>query len=309
MGADSKLLCNPELPASYYVSPLTGLTGKIKHDMILEYDVLCGLIHMSRREWPKAMDSLERAVTHPVKDKAVSKIMVEAYKKWVLVAVLKTGHLPRLATYTSSAAKTSYSALAEPYTQLATMFARNDTSQLLADAEAHSEVWVEDMNEGLVKELLSAYQKWQIINLRDVYRQVSVSKIREITISATTGQPLPDNEAVLALLQSMIDSGMLKGEICLAEEGTGESYLKFHDDASLITEAHFARELAHVHESIEALSKEYKRVNDHLSASKDYVSHVWREQRREEKDNKDAAAGFDTQIEDEDLMTGVVSND
>lgn len=309
MGADSRPLCDPELPASYYVSPTIGLTGKFKHDTVLEYDLLCGLIYMSKRDWARAMDSLERVVTHPIKEKAVSKIMVEAYKKWILVAVLKTGQLPKLAPFTSSAAKTSYGTLAEPYTQLATMFVRNDAPQLLADAEANSSLWVEDTNEGLVNELLSAYQKWQIINLREVYRQVSISKIREATISAPSGQPLPDNKAVLTLLQSMTESGMLNGDICPPEEEGGESYLKFHDEASLITEEHFTRELASVHRNIKDLGNQYKVVNDRLSASKDYVTHVWREQKRAEKDGMDATGGFDMQVEDEDLMTGVMAND
>lgn len=308
MGSNTRPLCDPDLPASFYITPLTGLTGKLKHDMVMEYDVLCGLVYMARRDWSRASDALERVVTYPVKDKAVSKIMVEAYKKWILVAVLSTGNLPKLSSHTNSAAKSNYNTLAEPYTQLATMFVRNEISQLVADVEANLELWAEDANEGLVRELLSAYQKWQIINLRDVYRQISITQIREATLSAPSGKPLPNNQAVVTLLRDMIASGMLKGEIVPATEAGGESYLKYHDEESFITETLFTSELARVQESIEALSNEYKQVNDHLSASKDYVLHVHREQKRLEKDGADATSGFDAHVEDEDLMTGIMSN-
>lgn len=307
-GGDSRPLCDPDLEPSYYVSQSLGLTGKLKHDAVLEYELLSGLIFMSKRDWARAMDSLEKVVTHPVKDKAVSKIMVEAYKKWVLVGVLRTGCPPTLPAHASAAAKLSYGTLTDPYTQLAAVFVRNDPDQLLTDVAANTELWTEDRNEGLVQELLAYYQKWQIINLREVYRQVSISKIREATISGTNGRPLPDNDAVLRLVQSMLESAMFQGELSPPEEeGDGEHYLTFHDDASLITEASFASELRNVQASIATLAGYFKQTNDRLTATKDYTLHAAREQKRAEKDGIDAT--YDNQADDEDLMSGVVAND
>lgn len=308
-GGDLRPLCDPDLEPSYYVSQSLGLTGKLKHDAVLEYELLSGLIFTSKRDWAGAMDSFERAVTHPVKDKAVSKIMVEAYKKWVLAGVLRTGRPPTLPSFTSPAAKNSYSLIADPYTQLATVFVDKDPAQLLAEVAANSELWTEDRNEGLVQEVLSSYQKWQIIYLRVVYRQVSISKIRQLTISGITGQRLPDNVAVLTLVQGMLESGMFRGELSPAEEeGDGEIYLTFHDDASLITEIDFSSELVKVQTSIATLARHYKEANERLSSTKDYAIHASREQKRAEKDGADAT--YDNQAEEEDLMSGVLpSND
>jgi COP9 signalosome complex subunit 3 len=307
-GGDSRPLCDPDLEPSYYVSQSLGLTSKLKHDTVLEYELLSGLIFMSQRDWTRAMESLEKVVTHPVKDKAVSKIMVEAYKKWVLVGVLRTGRPPTLPALTSAAAKQSYGTLANPYTQLAAVFTNEDPNQLLADIAANSEIWTQDRNEGLVQELLAYYQRWQIINLREVYRQVSISKIREVTVSATSGQPLPDNEGVLGLVQGMLESAMFRGELSPAEEeGDGEHYLTFHDDASLITEANFASELSNVQTSITTLAGYFKQANDRLSSTRDYALYAVREQKRAEKEGIDAA--YDNQGDDEDLMSGVVAND
>lgn len=305
---DAQPLCEPDLAPSYYVSASIGLTHKVKHHTVLEYDLLCGLAYISTRNWTKAMEALERVVTHPVKDKAVSKIMVEAYKKWILVGLLQTGQVPTLPSYANVTAKLSYGTLSEVYAYIGTLFVASDASELLRESQAQSNVWLEDVNQGLIVEVLSAYQKWQILNLRQVYRQVSVSTIRKETASAVTGQPLSDNNEVLVLLQDMMESDMLKGEVHAAQED-GEHYLTFHDDTSLVTEQYFAREIVQVQVKLETLGKEYKVVNERLSAHKDYARHVWRDQRRSEKEAQDATGGFETQVEDEDLMTGIVSND
>jgi len=304
---DSRSLSDPELAPSLYISPSTGLTNKIKSPMVLEFGLLCALVYISRRDWLKAFDSLERVICHPIKDKHVSKIMVDAFKKWLLVGVLKFGRVPAIPTAVVPAAKGVFVPLAEPYTELVKLFKEKKTSELLAKAEAKRSTWAEDMNEGLVQELLIAYQQWWILEIRRVYRKVSVTKIRQETANALTGQPLPDNDAVLALLQGMLDSGMLRGQLRKGQAGA-EDYLEFYDDASNSTDASFAKEIARAQASIEALGKEYRAISDRLSTNKDYAKHVLR-QRRSDKEGHDASGAYDLAMEEEDLMTGITSQD
>lgn len=300
---DSKPLCDPDLPPSAYIST-NGLTGAVKSTSVLEYCFVSALIYMSRRDWAKAQKALEQAISHPTKDKGVSRIMLESYKKWVLVSLLNNGEVSSLPSLTTGSAKHVFGTLAESYGGVAALFVTSNAAQLKAEIEKHGSIWTEDGNESLVAEVASAYQKWQILNLRRIYQRVSISKILDSTFSAETGEPLKSKEAVLALVRGMVESNMLSGNI---EQGEGDEdqYLAFRDDDASLTEAQFAREIARCHHSITGLGNDYKVANERLAGNKDYVRHLVREQKRDRED-ADLALGFDTQVEDEDLMTGVM---
>lgn len=299
------LLCDPELPSSVYLSQTPNWSADIRPDNILEYNFLCGLVYTSKRDWAKAQVAFQRAITHPCKEKGVSKISVDAYKRWLLIGLLLHGQEDALPSYTSTPIKNACASLAQPYISIAKLFPTPSASQLKAEAEAGANLWTDDGTLSLVTEVLSAYQKWRIINLRGVYSQISVPQLSKDTASAETGESL-EEAAVTALIRSMIDADMIKGQLHADESGT--TYLTFHDQQALLTEKDFSREIARSHHTIQALAAEYKTVNERLSGNKEYVKHVAREQKRLEKEAENPTGGFETQIEDEDLMTGVVVN-
>lgn len=273
---------------------------------MLEYNLVCGLIYISRRDWSKALAALERTITHPSKDKGVSKIMTEAYKKWLLVGLLQNGELPMLPSYTPTWPKSAYSTLSPEYISLATLFNTTDAPRLKAEVEASGQLWEDDGNASLVAEVVGAYQKWQIINLQKIYQNVPLSTIRTTTLSAVTGEALQDDQAAADLVRSMIEAGMLKGVFHAGANGAG-SYLNFQQDNASLTEVEFARELARSHHSISALGKQYQLTNERLSGSKEYARHLIREQKRGER--KDEAGGpFESQIDEEDLMQGIMTS-
>lgn len=301
---ETKRLCDTELEPCAYMS-LAGLTDAIKSTSILEYHFIQAMTFLSRRDWRKSQTALEKVIGHPTKDKGVSKIMSESYKKWILVGLLKDGRPPNFPPYITSATKFTFNGLSEPYGNLASLFTTENASALKEEAVKGQLTWEEDKNLTLVEEVISSYQKWQIINLRRIYRQVSIAQIRLTTLSAHTAENLKSDDEVLALVNDMIESGMLKGHLQVGPTAE-ESYLTFHEEHDLMTEAEFAAEVARSHSSIEALTKQYRATNERLSSTKEYARHVVREQKRMEKDAADAGVGFDPNIEDEDLMTGVL---
>ncbi|CAM1500674.1 Fc.00g098360.m01.CDS01 [Cosmosporella sp. VM-42] len=302
---EARFLCEESLAPASYISVDTGLTESVKSTAVLEYSLLCGFCYMALKDWPKAQRALERVITHPSRDKGVSQIMADAYKRWLLVGLLRDGKEPTLPAHTSPLAKNAYSTLATPYQSIAAKFATTDVAQLRGEVETNRAVWVEDKTNGIIAEVMAAYQKWQVINLRFIYHQISISQVRRVTLSAETGEPLKDDQEVLSLLQSMSESKMLNGELQLGNSGE-ESYLLFQEDDTSMTEVEFAREIAQSHHNIKSLGQQYQAVNERLSGSKEYVKHVIREQKRAEREGSDAGVGFDTQIEDEDLMTGII---
>ncbi|PTB57697.1 hypothetical protein M431DRAFT_491932 [Trichoderma harzianum CBS 226.95] len=301
---NAKNLYDTEVEPYVYIASAS-LTDAIKSTSILEYHLLQAMAYISRKDWPKAQIALERVIGHPIKDKGVSKIMVDGYKKWLLVGLLREGRPPSFPSYITNATKSTYNGLSEAYNNIATLFTTDGASALKEEFEKGRPTWEEDSNLTLLEEALVSYQKWQVINLRRIYRQVSISQIRQTTLSAQTAETLKDDEQVLLLVSDMIDSGMLKGQLQVGLTA-GESYVTFHEEHDLMTEADFAREVARSHASIETLTKQYRVTNERLSSTKDYARHLVREQKRMDKDIADAGVGFDTHIEDEDLMTGVL---
>lgn len=261
---------------------------------------------MGRREWDKAFAALEQVVTHPLKDRGVSKVMADCHKRWVLVGLLKSGKTPGLPFYTSAQPTATYNSLSAEYKTLATLFASPQAKELKELAKQHEEIWQEDATSSLIAEVLSAYQKWQIINLRKIFTEVSIGQVRRLTCSAQTGEPLETDEDVISLIQSMLASGMLNGTLEI--DGTAGSFLKFGGAASVLTEESFAREIATSHARITALNMQYRDANDRLSEKREYVKYMVVEQRRADKEGPDAGVGFDSQIEDEDLMTGIMAH-
>lgn len=281
-------------------------SSDVRPDSVLEYNFIRGLVYTSQREWADAQAAFQRAITHPCKEKGVSQISVDAYKRWLLIGLLRHGQEYALPSYTPTSVRSACASLAQPYISIAKLFTTPSASQLKAEAEAGVNVWTEDGTLPLVTEVISAYQKWRIINLRQVYSEISISQLTKDTASAETGEVLKEPSAVAALVQSMIDSGMLKGQLHADESGT--PYLTFQDQQTLLTEQDFSREIARSHHTIQTLAAEYKAVNERLSGNKEYVKHMAREQKRQEKELENPTGGFETQIEDEDLMTGVVVN-
>ncbi|OAR03149.1 hypothetical protein LLEC1_06014 [Akanthomyces lecanii] len=303
---DSRPLCDPGLTPVGYVSSATGLTSSFKSGHVLEYNYFRSLVYLSRREWSKAFAALEQVVTHPNKDRGVSKVMTDCHKRWVLVGLLKSGKIPVLPGYTSAQSTATYNSLSAEYKALAALFVSPQAKELKEWAEQNEEIWQEDATASLITEVLSAYQKWHIINLRKMFTEVSIGQVRRLTCSAQTGEPLETDEDVVSLIQGMLASGMLDGTLEI--DGAAGSFLKFGGVAPVLTEENFAREIATSHARITALTTQYKDVNDRLSEKREYVKYMVVEQRRADKEGPDAGVGFDSQIEDEDLMTGIMAH-
>ncbi|KAG8418030.1 hypothetical protein J3459_006419 [Metarhizium acridum] len=300
---DGRLLCEPNLAPASYISAQTGLTDNVKQSTVLEYDHIRGLAYMSMGLWSKAEAAFEQVISHPSRDRGVSKIMVESYKRWILVGLLSQGKIPTVPIYTSASANACYKITGRSYAAIAEAFCNGDAEKLKSLIEENATLWEEDGTSNLLTEILSSYQKWQIIGFRQAYQRVEISQVRETTLNAVTGKPLPNDGEVLSLVGGMIESGMLDGQI---EQDGNETYISFRENSDVLSEAEFAAHIAQSHSAIELLGKQYRLMNDRLSGSKEYVKHLVKDQKRAEKDNTDAGIGFDSQIEDEDLMAGIV---
>ncbi|KAK0635559.1 hypothetical protein B0T17DRAFT_650532 [Bombardia bombarda] len=331
--AETRPLCDPSLPPPAYITPETGLTARLSSTDVLRYDLLCGLCFIQRRAWRPALDALERVVSYPTRDGGCSKVMVEAHNKWLLVGLLCAGRTPTLpaTTATGAGASKTYATLGKPYLAICKAFENDETAEPLRhEFESLGEsFWRDDGNLSLVRVVFTYYQRWQIVNQRNVYTKMSLEQIRTRTMSAETAAPLPTVAEVETLVQGMIADGMLDGRVVHPDDG-GPAYLEFLDPTAAeapLSEAEFAAKMLLAAKRIKDLAPIVKATEERLATSKDYLRFLVKEQDAKDKERRGGGRGgrgggggdsgeamlsnreepilFD-QLDDEDLMTGLL---
>lgn len=83
-------LSDSDQHSTSYITESSGLPGKINHRTHLEYFLYGAMIYISLNKWERALRFLHIVITAPASH-FVSKIMVEAYKKWIIVGLLAKG--------------------------------------------------------------------------------------------------------------------------------------------------------------------------------------------------------------------------
>ncbi|QSS63853.1 hypothetical protein I7I51_00913, partial [Histoplasma capsulatum] len=170
----SQLLpCQQYESSMSFITTASGLPGKINHRSYLEYFLYGAMVYMGLRKWDAAIHFLEVVISAPTTN-SVSIIMVEAYKKWVLLGLLETGKpLSMPKTVTPFTAK-AYRSLAKPYDALADIFKSGNLSRLQAEITAGERIWLNDNNMGLVSQVLAAYQRFSIVKLEKTFASLSI---------------------------------------------------------------------------------------------------------------------------------------
>lgn len=301
-----KYICDMSLSPTQFITPSSGLTQKFKYQEVLEYFLYSGMVYIGLRNWEGALQCLENAVTYPAKEASVSKIMVEAYKKWVLVGLLHEGRLLNLPRSTSGGAAKQYHILAKPYETLAQIFESGTASRLKSEADQGGHIWRADCNTGLVLCVLDAYQKFQIRSLANIYSKISIPEILNQTMSAETGTKLQSPQIAENLVQAMISQGELNAT--MSNSPGQPSIVTFSVSGPILTEAQMQRELAASTERIHALTKEIKQTDRMLTHDKDYIKFVQKQKKNARQGNTgdQGISGADMEwgdtIEDEDIM-------
>ena len=257
------------------------------------------------RKWDSALECLENAVTYPARE--VSKIMVEAYKKWVLVGLLLEGKLLHLPRYTSIAASKAFHTLGKPYESVAQIFETGTAARLKSEVEAGQKIWQDDCNTGLIFNILAGYQKFQIRNLAGVYTKITIPEVNHLTTSAETGSRLQSPTLAEQLVRDMIAEGSL--DATLSNPPGGPAILTFMTSGLKKSEKEIEEELQASRERIQVLAAEIKRTDRMLTYDKEYLKFVQKQKKNAKNGVLDQAiAGPDLDwnaLEDEDIMAGV----
>lgn len=304
-----KFLCDTTVHPTAYITPETGLGFKVVPSLVLKYDALRALCFIQRRSWQQAFDALQRVITYPAGPGVCSTIMADSFQKWQLVGLLLNGKAPSLPASMSLSAQNIYLTTGKAYASISQAFESNTADALIKEyGRCTQEEWIADGNLGLIKAVLSHYQCWKIADLRHIYTKISLEQIRTLTESAETGDSLDSEQQVCDLVQDMIATGMLKGEVVpAAADGSKPAHLVFHSLTEELSSAAFAGEMAETTQRIAALAPLVETLSERLETSREYVRHMVRDAKFKDKSLGFVGGShpFEAQVDDEDLMIGL----
>lgn len=96
----------PSLPFSRhesnisFITEASGLSSRLSYKEYLCYFLYAAMVYMALKQWRKASHFLGIVISMPTLG-SISMIMVEAYKKWVLVGLIQDGKVSLRDLYAS----------------------------------------------------------------------------------------------------------------------------------------------------------------------------------------------------------------
>lgn len=88
--SDPSVLCADHGSGVSFMTEDSRISSKLSYRDYLQYFLYGGMVYMALKEWRNALHFLGIVISTPSTN-SVSLIMVEAYKKWVLVSLLEKG--------------------------------------------------------------------------------------------------------------------------------------------------------------------------------------------------------------------------
>ncbi|KAF7594271.1 COP9 signalosome complex subunit 3 [Aspergillus hancockii] len=263
------LLSRKHESSMVFITDASGFSTKLTYRDHLQF-FLCGaMIYMALKRWDKALHFLSIVISCPVTN-AVSKIMVEGYKKWVLVSLLGYGKMISHPGVISGHVMRTYQSLAKPYISLANAFEKSDIQRIRAEVEIAQSIFRIDNNTGLV---------YQVI-------------VTEVESSVA----------------SLVMSGVLKAVLLHSQDHDNSTMLRFSSTAkSRIHQEHSVQErIMQEGHSLYVVARSIHQTNHELELGNEYFLFLQRSLKWSDNTGKgsvnapdEAGNGFDV---DEDIM-------
>ncbi|OKL60416.1 hypothetical protein UA08_04378 [Talaromyces atroroseus] len=294
-------LARPVLDQTIFAIP--SAADQLTYTDHMKYFLYGGMIYMALKEWSKARHFLSIVISSPVIN-SISRIMVEAYKKWVLVNLLENGTTASPPKVTSPLALKVFKALARPYDALATAFISGKWEKLRDEAEFGQTIWRTDKNNGLVQQVLIHFRRQAVRGLGSTFAAVTTTDVSERALSNTM-DVLETERFIVALA---IQEGFATSLIHPSKDSKA-SMLRFLTDRmepSIDIEVSLEEQLRLQHQKLEHLARSVQASDRKLEFSKEYVNYLRKTQKRNDATSKDG--GFvgrpkDQNIDiDEDMM-------
>jgi COP9 signalosome complex subunit 3 len=147
--------------------------GSYDSKALLSFFYYTGCIYAALKDNDKSLFYLEQAITIPCN--AISQIMIESYKKFLLISLILKGKLMLLPKYTSRLVINQIKPLCMAYHELANSFINFDLDKLNVCIHKYHDLYQQDHNMGLVKQLKQSLFKKNIQKLTKTYITLSLN--------------------------------------------------------------------------------------------------------------------------------------
>lgn len=133
------------------------------------------MIYTACKNYDRALYFFEVAVSAPAL--SMSHIMLESYKKYILVSLILNGKIQPIPKYSSQVISRFMKPLSYAYHDLATAFLTTSREEVLNIVNKYREIYVRDTNMGLVKQVISSLYKKNIQRLTKSFITLSLSDV------------------------------------------------------------------------------------------------------------------------------------
>lgn len=149
--------------------------GQFNTKYFLLYYYYGGMIYTALKNYDRALHFFEVCVTTSAT--AISYIMIEAYKKYILVSLILHGKIFNLPRYTSQVVNRYIKPSSQQYQELANAYQMSSCEVVLNVINKHRQHFANDRNMGLVKQVLNCLYKRNIQNLTNTFITLSLSDV------------------------------------------------------------------------------------------------------------------------------------
>ncbi|CAG0885646.1 unnamed protein product [Cyprideis torosa] len=142
---------------------------------LLLYFYYGGLLYGSLKRFDEALHFFEACVTTPAL--VVSHIMLEAFKKHILLSLLVRGEVRPLPKFAPQVVNRFLKPLSQPYCDLAKAFTELNTREFDHLVSTHQDIFAKDKNSGLVKQCQLALERKRVARLTATFVSLSLEDV------------------------------------------------------------------------------------------------------------------------------------
>ncbi|KAJ5338783.1 hypothetical protein N7452_005511 [Penicillium brevicompactum] len=273
--SEQSKICADNASSVSFITSASGFSSKLSYQDYLRYFLYGGMIYMALKEWRSALHFLGAAVSMPVTS-SVSLIMVEAYKKWILVGLLEKGKLCSPPSITTPHVVKLYQSLARPYVSLAQAFERGDMKRLRGEVDAAMEIWYMDNNFGLVTQVVDAFFRQTVVKLGKTFAALTVADLAKQIFPSPAEKMVTESD-----VSSLIMSGALDASLVQKQDPTELSILRFSTSLSFPRLSHELDIQSHLKKErllMENLVRNLEEINNAIGMSEECLDNLQRGQ-------------------------------
>lgn len=144
---------------------------------VLLYYYYGGMIYSAVKSYERAMYFFEATLSMPAA--AMSYIMLEAYKKFILVSLICEGKIGSIPKYSSPIIPRFIKPICTPYLLLAKAYEEMSSMDLNSIVSSHHDTFVHDNNMGLVNLVVASIHKQKIHRLTQTFLTLSLADVAD----------------------------------------------------------------------------------------------------------------------------------